>query len=290
MKIRLKQIETVVEWVNQANNIFDVFNSTYQLKKSSLPLYSSILSDSKISFYASNANHKLSAECYYYLEYALENIYKPFHPTFKKTVDEVIEECYETNHLEPDELVGYLWATAANTLFTKFADKWDRIWYSLTKDYNPLSNYDMTETEKYNTDKKKETNINQKTKTNTDTKTKQSVDQDTNTEEYVRGFNSSRDVKKGETKVSQTGSPDNNFVQTNGLAENNYTDVTAEAEDNYEREIGNADDNFRHLEKSGNIGVRSNQELLEQELEVRKNNFIEIVFSDIQSVIFNRVY
>ena len=270
MKLRLKQIESVVVWTQNNNNIFDAFNSVYELNKGEAPLYKNVLTYSKTEFYSENANHKLSASCYYQLEFAL-SIYKALHPEFTKTLDELLEECEENGSLQPIEFVQLFWAQVATFMYHKFASKWDRIWYSLTKDYNPLSNYDMEEKESYNTDKKKEVN--------TDTTTKMKTDQTTTDTGYVNGFNSSNAVPK-----------DKKEVRTEALPNDNYTNVTGDAESNYEREYGDAEDNYRHLEKSGNIGVRSNQELLEQELEVRKNNFLDIVFSDIQSTIFNRVY
>ena len=47
---------------------------------------------------------------------------------------------------------------------------------------------------------------------------------------------------------------------------------------------GSKDDNFRELTRSGNIGVTTSAQLLEGEIEVRKNIFIESVMKDIDSI------
>ena len=53
---------------------------------------------------------------------------------------------------------------------------------------------------------------------------------------------------------------------------------------------GTKDDNFRELTRSGNIGVTTSAQLLEGELEVRKNIFIDIVMNDIDTIMCLKLY
>ena len=53
---------------------------------------------------------------------------------------------------------------------------------------------------------------------------------------------------------------------------------------------GKFDDNHRKLTRSGNIGVTTSQQMLESELEIRKNIFIEMVMNDIDSIMCLKIY
>lgn len=53
---------------------------------------------------------------------------------------------------------------------------------------------------------------------------------------------------------------------------------------------GKFDDNHRKLTRSGNIGVTTSQQMLESELEIRKNIFIETVMNDIDSIMCLKIY
>ena len=53
---------------------------------------------------------------------------------------------------------------------------------------------------------------------------------------------------------------------------------------------GDKDDNYRELTRSGNIGVTTSAQLLEGELEVRKNIFIDIVMNDIDTIMCLKLY
>ena len=53
---------------------------------------------------------------------------------------------------------------------------------------------------------------------------------------------------------------------------------------------GNFNDNHRQLKRAGNIGVTTSQQMLESELEIRKNIFIETVMNDIDSIMCLKIY
>lgn len=53
---------------------------------------------------------------------------------------------------------------------------------------------------------------------------------------------------------------------------------------------GKFKDNYRQLKRAGNIGVTTSQQMLESELEIRKNIFIETVMNDIDSIMCLKIY
>lgn len=126
----------------------------------------------------------------------------------------------------------------ASIIVSKFGDKWNRLYDTfITKVYNPIENYSMTETEK----------------TNSKVKVISSGTAGT------YGFNSDSSVPTGESS----------------------TETTSE---------GNADDNNRELTRSGNIGVTTSQQMLESEIELRKWNFTDMLYQDVDSICTLSIY
>lgn len=53
---------------------------------------------------------------------------------------------------------------------------------------------------------------------------------------------------------------------------------------------GNADDNRRELTRSGNIGVTTSQQMLQSEIDLRKWNFTEMMYEDVDSICTLSIY
>lgn len=53
---------------------------------------------------------------------------------------------------------------------------------------------------------------------------------------------------------------------------------------------GDAEYNNRELKRSGNIGVTTSQQMIESEIELRKKNFYDIMYNDIDSILCNQLY
>ena len=120
----------------------------------------------------------------------------------------------------------------ASIIVSKFGDKWNRLYDAfITRVYNPIENYSMTESEKTNS----------KIKVTSSGKA------------GTYGFNSDDSVPTGESS----------------------TETTSE---------GNADDNKRELTRSGNIGVTTSQQMLQSELDLRKWNFANMLYDDVDSI------
>lgn len=119
--------------------------------------------------------------------------------------------------------------------------------------YAPLENYSMTE--------KRTPDLEETTKVETDFKTTQ-----TNSAEAY-GFNSSDPVGTNGTESVTSGTRVNNIQDV--TKSNTGTDTTT---------------------RSGNIGVTTSQQMLQSELEVRKFDFWESVFNDLDRILCQLVY
>ena len=53
---------------------------------------------------------------------------------------------------------------------------------------------------------------------------------------------------------------------------------------------GSKDDNYRDLNRSGNIGVTTSQQMIESELDLRKNYILDIIFNDIDKLLCLKIY
>lgn len=210
----------------------------------------------------------------------------------------------------------------AKVIYSKYIDNWNRVWLAIQEEYNPLHNYDGTETysentsdgyTKHNTGTVEDSGSDTGTQTNnvtntgtvgisgSDTGTQTNLGTNTGTQRTdngIYGFNSSNS------------SNDNNSVRTDNLANSNTrTDNLAHTETTTNNLTENATrtDNLAHantrtdnltetnegegtkeytLEKGGNLGVTTSQQMLESEYEFRlKYNFFDsVVFPNIDNV------
>lgn len=93
------------------------------------------------------------------------------------------------------------------------------------------------------------------------------------------------EVEKNATKVTSTDS-------TKGGSYGFNSDVSVPVNDSNSTSVveGNGEDNKRELTRSGNIGVTTSQQMLESELQLRKYNFYEELFKDVNSVVTLSIY
>lgn len=144
----------------------------------------------------------------------------------------------------------------ARIIINRYVDNWVKIYnaYFLT-DYKPLENYSMIEEE----------NITAKDSVNTQLSTTNSGEDNGNiyplTNTNING-----------TPFSKT--TNTNTQQLSGSKENNYTDRIHD----------------KTLIRSGNIGVTTSQQMLESELNLRKYDFFQQVFKDVDKILCSYIY
>ena len=142
-------------------------------------------------------------------------------------------------------------------LITKYLKGWSKLADAFFADYNPIQNYDMKEHEESDGTNKVATEMTDSTETH-----------ETVINKY-NGFNSGDSVKVSESTNDGEGSK-----TTSGTQAKNETAI----------------DNERDLTRSGNIGVTTSQQMIESEYNLRKKNLLDLIYKDIDNILFIDIY
>ena len=160
------------------------------------------------------------------------------------------------------------WDTIFLLCYSKYKNKWDRLYALLSEEYNPIQNYSMTEKEDIPTQTKK---------TNTDISDHFEEQEDAKQENDVYGFNSTTPVPSSESKSTKDKLTNFNDRHITGLATNNYEETS------YNKK--------RELTREGNIGVTTSQQMIESEIALWQWNFIqEVIYKDIDELLTQNFY
>lgn len=214
----------------------------------------------------------------------------------------------------------------AMSIFSIYSNKWSKLYRILSLEYEPIENYNMTETEKTtstneNTDTitTNTTNSNDVTETNTGTNTSNDsenttgknviTDSRTITENNnvtnnnsLYGFNSVSGVNSDSQNGTETrNTTDNNNhnddlkgTRTNEHSENiNTSKVTAQKNDIKDVKDGTHTENGsqdRTLSRHGNIGVTTSQQMINSEIELWQWDLFSGVFKDIDKILTIQTY
>lgn len=214
----------------------------------------------------------------------------------------------------------------AMSIFSIYSNKWNRLYRILSLEYEPVENYNMTETEKTtstneNTDTitTNTTNSNDVTETNTGTNTANDSENTTGknaitdsrtivennsvtNNNSLYGFNSTSGVNADSQNVTETrNTTDENThnddlkgTRTNEHSENiNISKVTAQKNDIKDVKDGTHTENGsqdRTLTRHGNIGVTTSQQMLNSEIELWQWDFFSGVFKDIDKILTTQTY
>lgn len=158
----------------------------------------------------------------------------------------------------------------AKTIYYKFRTNWEKLWdmYGNLPEYNPIYNYDMSET----TD---ETSSSHATTSSEESGTSESnrVNSDTS-EYYANTFENAEPDGKLTDKSVVNG-------ELTDTGQNEKTASSTDDKSNTSRIIRN---------RSGNIGVTTSQNMIKQERELWSWNYFDSVFNDIDSVLACLVY
>lgn len=173
--------------------------------------------------------------------------------------------------------------TIAKILLTKYLTNWSRLWETNVVSYSPINNYDMTETRDLNTTADNVETVDDET-SHTGTETTQygrvqSTEHGRTTDEinYQYGLNTTQyetdrsdqtTVEEGgETTLSNSGSD----IMTPNLVDSTDKTTTQDNEGT-EHEV---------THRIGNIGVTTNQKLIEDERNLWIWNFFDQIFKDL---------
>ena len=197
--------------------------------------------------------------------------------------------------------------TLANVLYDMYIKQWNKEYATLNLEYNPISNYDMTETEVVENIRESEghntgtqatahtgtsTDQHGGTQTNAGTSTV-SGGSTSNTQNDVYGFNSSQGSPNEETDTTNSTSSTvtDSTTRTDNLTDTRTDNLTDTRTDNLTN-TENASENIeRTLTRSGNIGITTSQQMATAERELWLwNFFFEIVFPDIDEILTLAIY
>ena len=164
-----------------------------------------------------------------------------------------------------DDLAVMVWG--------RFGDSWSKVYAALVaSDYNALENYNMSETET--------PNITHTHSASNDYETEHRIGSDitvthnnVTNQDSINAFNSNTPVDVGKNVMSGN-------TRTTGDRLNNY-ETNKMSGSLIDSETGT-----RGLVRSGNIGVTTSQQMLEQELALRRNNtFRKILFESVDQIL-----
>lgn len=235
-------------------------------------------------------------------ERTLRKIVEPFNLHNDSTKSVTSENMAHTNIL-------------AQMINERFADKWNHIADALGLEYNPLENYDRTEDTTI-TDEGGKDGSNERSYNNYQNEKSISggySDEDTrgvekggkvkterDTRDNIHGFNTTAidgvpaDYQKMIETVEYDPSGDAYSETNSGSIERTYNQYkeTEKPTGTYKDEYGETNGNERTIDSSihGNIGVTSSQQMLTQEIEVRRNLLYDIVLNDIAEFLTISIY
>lgn len=166
-----------------------------------------------------------------------------------------------------------------------YMKNWDYVWEALLGNYNPLENYSMLEDET-TSDTREETNAT--TSNNT-----------TNNTETITGTTTSRTedtsdnldkVYAYDSEVAKNDSSSNSSSNTSSNSSNNESTENTGTNNTTSNSTSNSNNTAtRKMNRHGNIGVKSSQQLIREEIELRKFKFFDIVFRDIDELLCSHI-
>lgn len=162
-------------------------------------------------------------------------------------IDSIVEEC---GMMPPIHQQPYYLASNINNWFKRRYNDFSKLCEALYADYDPITNYDMTEIEKGSDDS---TNSNSATSTTSGS----ALDK-------VSGFNSSELVNDTDTTTSSSGT----------------SSSSGEGNRSYERT----------LTRSGNIGVTTTQQMIESSIELAKYDIYTYIITEFMKQFMLLVY
>lgn len=175
--------------------------------------------------------------------------------------------------ISPERPLYYL----ATIIGNKYKDKWSKTYQTLSIKYNPNDNFNVTTTNKQTLSETSNTNdvITEESKQ----KTKITETSNNNSKDSAYGFNSQTSVPTDDSNITSTttteGSIDDNIKNLSGTKSGTNTK---------QHTI-----NQEHIIKG--IKDITNQQLIEEEIRLRKNNIIsEIIMKDIDTIITLKIY
>lgn len=172
--------------------------------------------------------------------------------------------------LQTDGKINSALDSMAAVALSKFKDKWVKTYNALLTEYKPLENYSMIEEETPNLIHTETPNI------------KHSIDRSVNSKVSTTSSNDIYGFNRDEDAV-----PANSAKTTTEGDSNDNKEITSDVESGTRV---NSDTGNRKLERSGNIGVTTSQQMLKEEIDVRAYILLNEMFKDLDTLMVNPLY
>lgn len=212
-----------------------------------------------------------------------------------KYISRMTDMLLNTSGVLTDNALGIL----ANVIYKIYKRKWDRLYATYDFEYDPIKNYDMTETMTDDITEHEFGHTNTRTDNLTHKKTgDETITHDTTNERTdelnttqttdIQGFNSNDYVPNSKDIIDNTGTQ---TVTQTGTDTTDY-DITEKNTGTQGTVEGGTNTDTRNytLTRSGNIGVTTAQQMIEDERKLWEFNFVNIVYNDIDSILVTNYY
>lgn len=219
--------------------------------------------------------------------------------TLNHAADKYISRMVDILLNSNEELSSNALSILANVIYKMFSRKWTKLYASFNFEYNPINNYDMTETMTNDTTQHTHghtetiTDNLTHTKTGTETTEYDTTDETTNDlnntiEEQIEGFNSSSYQPANKSIADNTGTQTVTKDGTDTLTHNTTnrdTGTQTHANTGTDTDVRNY-----VLTRSGNIGVTTSQQMIESERKLWEYDFVMSVYRDIDRILTIEYY
>lgn len=166
----------------------------------------------------------------------------------------------------------------ALSIKTLYLDKWNKMYEALMAEYNPIDNYNITETREISETDNSESNSRSESTGNNTGNSSSTNNQTGSTDDDVYAFNSESATKDRRSNSS------NNVDGTSEYADNTSNNSNSNMTSNRTNNVTNTRNG------KGNIGVTTSQKMITEELELRKYILLDDVFNDICNELTLRIY
>ena len=220
----------------------------------------------------------------------------------KKLISPLVRELLDTN----EELPAAAQAKLAGLLFYKYGEGWTKAWTALHASYNPIHNYDSTETRTPNLTDTRTPNL-------TETETPRVKDTEKTKENHkeqiddsLYGFNSSTAVPASSSTREGTNLNNDSERTLEHEGNNTFTttgtDTTTKTGTETVTKTGThtkattgtkteAETGTETITKAGNIGTTKTQEMIQDELTLRfDTNFFDLVYKNVDEILTINVF
>lgn len=193
-----------------------------------------------------------------------------------------IQQWLEDMEPQQDQIASYM--------HTMFGDKWKKLHDLLELSYNPIENYNMTETltethEATTTDSASTSGTSTTSNTVSDESNSTTSQSGTdNKTDSAYGFNSATPVPADKTTSSSS------LNITVGVENNNTTSGTTSTTDETTAN-GTRNETVTHtLNRSGNIGVTTTQQMLQSSIDLLQHQLFQAILADTASLLVLDIY